>query len=153
MNTFGYVYFAQAGKDGPVKIGSAANPEERIKTLQTGCPQPINLLGFIPSYLYREDERDLHTLFQEHRFNGEWFHPHPTIFKYVQEHAGNEFYSLEEYTLRPEEHWKRVGEYLGYQRGKTDTFNKAKKLMESYNIPLLELCEILKVSYSEAIDA
>jgi hypothetical protein len=35
------VYFAQDGNDGPVKIGHASNPRERLSQIQCGNPRPV----------------------------------------------------------------------------------------------------------------
>ena len=41
------IYFIASGKDGPVKIGFAVNPDLRIKDLQTGNPCKLILVGRI----------------------------------------------------------------------------------------------------------
>ena len=41
------VYFIQAGEDGPIKIGYAANVQRRIAALRTACPTELRELGYI----------------------------------------------------------------------------------------------------------
>src|SRR5688572_22209648 len=48
-----FVYFIQQGATGPVKIGIAKDPLDRMGTLQTGNPAPLNLRHVVPG------ERDL----------------------------------------------------------------------------------------------
>lgn len=70
----GHVYFLAAGSPEPlfVKIGYTRNaPDSRIKSLQTGCPYPIRLLGAIVGG--PEIERELHDRLSECRAHGEWF--------------------------------------------------------------------------------
>lgn len=56
-----------------VKIGVTNNIEQRLKTLQTGNPTPINL-EYIEERLNPEKaEHYLHRCFQHKRVNGEWF--------------------------------------------------------------------------------
>jgi hypothetical protein len=70
----GFVYFAAVGDPIPthVKIGfSKGDPRLRVKSLQTGCPLPIRLLGFVIGTLSQEAE--LHDVLKDHRVQGEWF--------------------------------------------------------------------------------
>ena len=68
-----FVYFIQAGDDGPIKIGSAVDPIARLKELQVGNPQPLHILMTLA-----DDEgleRQLHQRFAPLRLHGEWFRP------------------------------------------------------------------------------
>lgn len=67
------VYFAQAGHDGPIKIGFTTDddPISRILSLQTGCPWPITLIGARDGDQLHE--RWLHRRFSAARMQGEWF--------------------------------------------------------------------------------
>jgi len=70
------LYFIQAGENGPIKIGYAAVPSERLRDLQVGNAQPLRLL-------HEEDFGDhaprqealWHQTFKEARIRGEWFGP------------------------------------------------------------------------------
>lgn len=67
----GYVYFAQAGEDGPIKIGWTCSPQERIDALQTSSPFKLNVLVVLEGS--KKDEAAFHRQFADHRLNGEWF--------------------------------------------------------------------------------
>ena len=72
-----YVYFVKTDAIPPmVKIGKARNPEERMATLQTGCPYELILIGTIQcrSDMHAEAcEKRLHGEFKLERRRGEWF--------------------------------------------------------------------------------
>lgn len=58
------------------KIGRSKNPFARLKELKTGCPVPIELIGFIRcrSHMHHiETERQLHEEYAGSRRGGEWF--------------------------------------------------------------------------------
>lgn len=68
-----YIYFIQKAKGGPVKIGSAANPTQRLANIQGMNPDPLRLLGVAAGG--RGAERRVHDSFAESRLHGEWFEP------------------------------------------------------------------------------
>lgn len=73
----GLVYFI--GIDHPsdehcthIKIGfTTGNPYARMKSLQTGCPHKMDMIGYIFGNL--ELERKLHARFADIGTSGEWF--------------------------------------------------------------------------------
>jgi hypothetical protein len=70
----GFVYFAVIGEPyiTHVKIGyTKGDPEKRVRSLQTGCPFPIKLLGYVFGNVHREQE--LHDVMRNERVFGEWF--------------------------------------------------------------------------------
>jgi hypothetical protein len=77
------VYFIQAGTSGPIKIGTAQDPQSRLVRLQTANPWPLYsvLLIWAPAGL----ERELHRLLAEHRIRGEWFRPHADVWAAIEE--------------------------------------------------------------------
>jgi hypothetical protein len=106
------VYFVQAGDDGPIKIGVArASIPARLKSLQTGNPAPLRLLGYLPHescdallVRWRQDgirsgaiawahqsrvsvEVVLHGMFAEGRLEGEWFEPTPELLSFIEAYA------------------------------------------------------------------
>lgn len=65
------IYFVQGETGGPIKIGYARNIDNRIKSLRTGCPYKLVLLGVMEGQ--RSDETKLHHKFAAARLQGEWF--------------------------------------------------------------------------------
>lgn len=69
-----YVYVARESESGRYKIGISINPEERIKSLNTGNPEQLIL---VHAYLAIESgyksESLAHALFEGNRLKGEWF--------------------------------------------------------------------------------
>ena len=73
------LYLMQADNSGAIKIGKSANPERRVKQLQTGCPFEIRLIASFPEK--GDLEKRLHKRLWEYRINpltnkktrGEWF--------------------------------------------------------------------------------
>jgi len=77
-----YLYFVQQGENGPVKIGITNNIESRLSSIQTGNPQKLNLLFFLPyetKSFAAKDEAYLHCLFSHLNLSGEWFDPKPFL--------------------------------------------------------------------------
>lgn len=62
-------------QDNPVKIGMADNPRLRLKSLQTGCPDDLQLFWHIKvlSHSVEEIEAAVGRELIEHRRRGEWF--------------------------------------------------------------------------------
>jgi hypothetical protein len=85
-----FIYFIQSGfGDGPIKIGIAANPEARLKELQTANPYWLSLLGVIrvtSAGEARDIERELHMQFSMSRTRprGEWFRPSLELFRTIE---------------------------------------------------------------------
>lgn len=76
------VYFIQANAPtGLVKIGCAAHPSDRVRSLQTGSPALLTLLGTEPGGAARE--RELHQQFADSRAHGEWFRPTPGLLLHI----------------------------------------------------------------------
>jgi hypothetical protein len=70
----GFVYFVVIGLPyiTHVKIGyTAHDPEKRLRSLQTGCPYPMRLLGYVFGDVRLE--QDLHRRMEGNRAIGEWF--------------------------------------------------------------------------------
>jgi Meiotically up-regulated gene 113 len=66
----GLIYFI-ATSAGHIKIGYSANPDRRLKSLQTASSVPLRLIGTLPGTL--KDEEALHARFAKYRVRGEWF--------------------------------------------------------------------------------
>lgn len=76
-----HVYFVQA-ENGLIKIGVSNDPRARLRSLQTGSPVDLTLLGAAPGR-GREMEAELHERFAAHRVRGEWFQPAPELIAYI----------------------------------------------------------------------
>lgn len=68
-----FVYFVQAGEDGPIKIGVSNEPLSRMAEMQTCMPHTLRMLAFHPGT--RAEEQSLHKRLAAFRIRGEWFHP------------------------------------------------------------------------------
>lgn len=79
-----WVYFIQAGNDGPIKIGYSKDPYTRFYNIQMGSPIEHTYLGNIPGD--RTVEHALHHRFDAHRIRGEWFRPAPELLEYIDTH-------------------------------------------------------------------
>jgi hypothetical protein len=80
----GSVYFIQSGNSGPVKIGFAADPESRMRGLQTGHPEKLRILAVLRNVSQRM-EKNLHSRFGHLRMHGEWFRPESDLMTYIGE--------------------------------------------------------------------
>jgi len=75
-----YLYFIEAGPDGPVKIGMTHEREvsRRLLQLQTASPVPLHLLGTIGP-TWPSVEKKVHALLRPHCVRGEWFDRVPSL--------------------------------------------------------------------------
>jgi len=83
------IYFIQVGDKGPIKIGTAVSPEERLKQLQIGNHEKLNLIAIIPgdSSLENKIHRDL----RKFRRDGEWFDATTEVFAYIRDIQFSEY--------------------------------------------------------------
>lgn len=65
------VYFFICKDLEAVKIGTTTNVEQRLLTVQTGCPFQVEILGWCLGA--EEHERVIHSILRRSRLNGEWF--------------------------------------------------------------------------------
>lgn len=81
----GYVYFVQAQRGGPIKIGHtrAGHPQERLISLQVGSPVRLKLLGCLKAP--RKVEAMLHERFASSSVQGEWFKSTPRLRRLIAE--------------------------------------------------------------------
>lgn len=69
-----YVYFIKpAGMEGPIKIGCSMVPEERLISLASWSPFPLELVVAVPGD--RDLERNIHECFASDFSHHEWFRP------------------------------------------------------------------------------
>ena len=79
------IYFVQAGKNGPIKIGDSNDLHRRIELLQIGCPYKLNLLFVYNGRHFNESE--LHNLFKHENIRGEWFRPAKSIINFNKKYS------------------------------------------------------------------
>ena len=81
-----FVYFIQAGKGGPIKIGRSSSIKQRLADVQIYCPYEVFVLALIDCP-WRETtirlEQALHRDLKEFRMRGEWFKPSKEVRKMV----------------------------------------------------------------------
>jgi hypothetical protein len=67
------LYAISAANFQAVKIGiTCYRLNARLSSLQTGCPDRLEIFGFLPDASYSQ-ERSIHTLLEDFGFCGEWF--------------------------------------------------------------------------------
>ncbi len=72
MTSRRFVYFIKPiGMDGPIKIGCANKPEQRLIDLMSWCPFPLKIMATVPGGF--AEERRLHQMFAADRLRAEWF--------------------------------------------------------------------------------
>lgn len=77
-----FVYLIQHDHDGPIKIGFALGPEDRLRALQAANPFPLHLRLKLPGG--EKEEACLHLRFKAHHIRGEWFHPCPELLALIK---------------------------------------------------------------------
>lgn len=77
------VYFILNRISGRIKIGKSFDVDKRLASLQTASPDPLELLGSVPSWLHTEAE--LHARFAALREHGEWFRDDPELLAFIEE--------------------------------------------------------------------
>jgi len=146
------IYFIRAGNF--IKIGYAVDPYSRLKQLQTGNPQKLELVGYVEGDY--ETEAHIHSLFADFRVKGEWFELNTDIMAYAEkgkhrvalaEKISNMFvkkpkkkgskarktvpaYDLDNWREERREYVKANGEtsvYINYRRRKGDTVDGKRK--------------------------
>lgn len=76
------VYFAQAGQDGPIKIGCTSVVRARIADLQWATGQKLRLLGTLTGgYLV---EHRIQRLFKHLLIGREWFWPQSDLLAFIK---------------------------------------------------------------------
>ena len=91
-----YLYFIQAGKDGPIKIGITNDIEKRLKSLQTANSKKLEVLYYTKTSSPRKSEKLLHDHFRENNINGEWFRPDKYLLDHIEKLKSVNYDSLEE---------------------------------------------------------
>jgi hypothetical protein len=71
------IYFILNARAEAIKIGTAVDVSGRLKTLQTGSAEPLELLCSVPGD--KDAELRLHRRFAADRLRGEWFRVTPEL--------------------------------------------------------------------------
>lgn len=79
-----FVYFMEAGPGGHIKIGTAVNPQARVRDLQTGNASRLAILASFPGG--EAEEAELHRRFASAKLHGEWFERTPDLMALVESH-------------------------------------------------------------------
>lgn len=66
-----HIYFIEAGKGGPVKIGRANYVATRLRDMQVGNHEQLTVLATFEGVPC--NEKGLHELFRDNNIRGEWF--------------------------------------------------------------------------------
>lgn len=90
MADLSYVYFIRNSGTGNIKIGKADNPDQRLRTLQTATPSPLELMVTIRvTRNVFAVEGDLHRRFAHLRFEEgggtEWFRPGQDLLSFIED--------------------------------------------------------------------
>ena len=71
--SFEYVYFIRAQGTNLIKIGRTTSLQDRLNTLQTGCPHQLELIIAVAHPDSPSIEKRLHQKFERYGTTGEWF--------------------------------------------------------------------------------
>ena len=79
FDVWGLVYFVEAVGTDRVKIGWTKDDglEQRLATLQTGCPYPLRAVATYPGLMFHEHQE--HSAFRDDWVHGEWFVRSPNL--------------------------------------------------------------------------
>lgn len=86
INKFRCIYLIQDMNNGFLKIGISKNPKKRLKQLQDSNPNYLKLISVIKNKPFGY-EKDLHNLFDDLRFNKEWFKKSNSIINYFNKYG------------------------------------------------------------------
>lgn len=84
----GYVYFIQAGEDGPIKGGFSANPWARLKQLQEQHPEQYHLIAQVKCS--RRVAMDFAASLSTYKLDREWFRPDPVLLSLIHSFDGSQ---------------------------------------------------------------
>lgn len=76
-----YVYFIQEGDDGPIKIGIAFDPFQRLGNMQVGNSRPLKLLHCLSDHGATEGR--IQGIFEDSHLRGEWYNPTDDLLTFI----------------------------------------------------------------------
>jgi hypothetical protein len=82
-----YVYFIQSQGNGNIKIGRTRNIQGRFNTLNVASPDPLELLGVIPTDDSVGLELKIHKMFSHAHVHSEWFYPAMELLDFIKSEA------------------------------------------------------------------
>lgn len=74
-----YVYAIREVETGRVKLGISRDPYVRLKQMQTGNSQSLELVAYRKASNRFQDEAAIHAKNAQHRIRGEWFSESATL--------------------------------------------------------------------------
>ena len=80
------VYFIQS-TTGPIKIGSTNQIHKRLNSIQTSCPDKLNIICTMPGS--KKLEKSLHKEFAVYRLRDEWFDCNKFILMFIENYHRN----------------------------------------------------------------
>ena len=83
-----FVYLIGAVGRNRIKVGKADDPSQRLRQLQTGSAEQLQLLGVIKAKA--SFESDLQLKFAEDRIRGEWFEATNDLRSYIEQYAADD---------------------------------------------------------------
>ena len=98
-----YVYLISDLNNYTYKIGISKNPENRIKSLQTGNDNKLKIVHKILCENFNDVELALHNKYQFLRVNGEWF-----------ELADEDVANFPKYCMKMDENFKIIKSFKLY---------------------------------------
>lgn len=105
MRNIQIVYFARAGDTNRVKIGTTASIRKRIQSLQTGCPDQLDIIFTTPGD--KNSEKNFHRMFKKSRISGEWFRYKPQIYSFLKQREERLEKEAEEYWEQQYDKWEQ----------------------------------------------
>lgn len=85
-----YLYFIQSIYGGNIKIGIADDPQRRLRQLNTGSDEELEIRGLFHFYDRQstfDKETELHHKFHYLNIHLEWFKPGPALLIYMLTHG------------------------------------------------------------------
>jgi hypothetical protein len=80
--SYPYVYFMQVVGGGPIKIGCSVEPKNRLVSMMSWCPYPLELITQVDGC--EVAEASLHRKFAAHRMQSEWFAPAQELVEFIE---------------------------------------------------------------------
>lgn len=106
------VYFILEEEKKYIKIGKANDVVDRLKSLQTGNPNKLELINVIRCKTPEQAfliESEIHRILSEYRKNGEWFNYNKKVNEVIELYDNNDAEGIYGHSLKKRESLKVVG--------------------------------------------